>query len=239
MDVNKGAVVGERSNTVRAVSGTDSVDGRLRSGRGVGGISTVVTSSDGHEDTSGDSVGSGGVDSSGLATSKRHGADGTVGAATGLSIVGDKVDTSNDTRVGTRTLSVEDLDSVKLSVLSDTVGLGANGTGAVSAVAVAVSVVTITSEVLEECSTALELGVGGGNTGVDDVDAGARASAGVVDVLVVAALASSVRDTRKTPGRSALRGEGLLLDGLKLTKVGSDVSILLDVLDLVKTVRTV
>ena len=103
VDVDKGAVVGERGNAVRAVSGTDSEGGNLRS-RGVAGcISTVVTSGHSEEDAGSDSVGSGRVDSGGLGSSKRHAADSTVGTAAGLCVVGDVVDASNDTGVGTRT----------------------------------------------------------------------------------------------------------------------------------------
>jgi hypothetical protein len=99
-DVDDGAVVGERSQSVRAVSGTDGEDSGLGSGRRTGSIGTIVTGGIGEENTGRDGIGGGGVDSGGFATSKRHGANSAIGAAAGLCVVGDVVDTSNDTRVG-------------------------------------------------------------------------------------------------------------------------------------------
>jgi hypothetical protein len=100
-DVNDGTVVGESSEAVRAVGSTDGVDSSFRCRRGVASIPSVVTGSNSHEDTSGDSVGCGSIDSSGTRTTKRHVSDSTVGAAASFGIVGDEVDASNDTGVGT------------------------------------------------------------------------------------------------------------------------------------------
>jgi hypothetical protein len=52
-----------------------------------------------------------------------------------------------------RTAGIKNLDSIKLGLLGHSVGLGANGTGAVGAVAVAVSGLAITRVVLEPSST--------------------------------------------------------------------------------------
>lgn len=53
-------------------------------------------------------------------------------------------------------MGVENLDTENAGLLSDTVGLGANCSGNVSAVAVAIAVLTITSKVLQELGAALE-----------------------------------------------------------------------------------
>jgi hypothetical protein len=92
--VDRCAVVGEGSESVRAVGSTNCEDGRLRSRRDVGSVLGLVTSGNSQED-------SGGVHGGGLAATKRHVGNGTVGAAAGLGIAGDEVDASNDTRVGT------------------------------------------------------------------------------------------------------------------------------------------
>ena len=100
-NVNDGAIVGEGSQAVSAVGGANGVGSRLRRGRRVGRIHTVVTCSDSKENTSRNDVSGGGVDCSGLGSSKRHVGDSAVGAAACLCVVGDIVDTSNDTGVGT------------------------------------------------------------------------------------------------------------------------------------------
>lgn len=133
-DIDTRAVVGEGSQAVGAVSSANGEDGGLRGGRVVCSIAAIVTSSNSHENTSGDSVGGSGVDSSRFATTKRHVGNSAVGAAAGLSVVGDEVDTGNDARVGARAAGIENLDSVQLSLLSYTVALGTNGTSAVGAV---------------------------------------------------------------------------------------------------------
>jgi hypothetical protein len=99
-DVDDGAVVGERSKFVRAVGGTDGEDSGLGCRGRSSSIDSLVTGGNSEEDTSSDGVGGSGVDRGGLATSERHGAYGTIGAAAGLCVVGDVVDTGNDTRVG-------------------------------------------------------------------------------------------------------------------------------------------
>jgi hypothetical protein len=99
-NVDESAIVGERSQAVRAVSGTNGEDSGLRGGRGVASILGLVTSSNGHEDTSGNGVGGGRVDGSGAGSTEGHVGDSAVRAAAGLDIVGDEVDTGNDTGVG-------------------------------------------------------------------------------------------------------------------------------------------
>ena len=228
-DVNDGTVVGERSEAVRAVGGTDGVDCRLGCRRGVASISTIVTGSDGHEDTSADCVGRGSVDGSGARSTQRHVGNSTVGAAAGFGVVGDEVDTGNDTRVGARTTGIEDLDSVKLGLLGHTVGLGSDRTSAVGTVTVSVRVLTITSIVGEEGSTALKLGVGSVDASVNDIGASTSTSSGVVDVRAGTRLL--VGDTSKAPCGRRLGCVGLLLE-VRLAKVSLDDSILLNVVDL-------
>jgi hypothetical protein len=98
--------------------------------------------------------------------------------------------------------------------------------------AVAISVLAVTSKVGKEGCTTLELGVGGGDTSVDYVDAGTLTSGGVVGIGSGASLAVDVGDTRQAPGGRALSGVGPLLDAVNLAKVGLDNGILLDVFDL-------
>jgi hypothetical protein len=102
----------------------------------------------------------------------------------------------------------------------------------VSSVAVAISVLAIASKVGKEGCTTFKLGVGGGDTSVDYVDAGTFTSAGVVGVRRTASLEVDVGDTGQAPCRRALSGVGPLLDAVDLAKVGLDNGILLDVFDL-------
>lgn len=131
-----------------------------------------------------------------------------------------------------RAAGIEDLDSVERSLLSNTVGLGTNGTSNVSAVAVAIGVGAIASVVGEEGSTALEVGVGSVDTRVNDVGAGTGTSGGVVDVRGRALF--GVGDTAKTVWGTALGGKGPLLNVLLDVDGGLDDGVLLNVLDLGK-----
>lgn len=99
-NVNDGAVVREGGEAVRAVGGTDGVDGSLGCRRRIGSINSFVTSGNSHEDTSRDSIGGSRVNCGRARSTKGHVGNSAVGAASGLSIVGNIVDASNDTRVG-------------------------------------------------------------------------------------------------------------------------------------------
>lgn len=99
VSVDGRAVVGERSESIAAVGGTNGEDGGLGSWRDVGGSLGLVTGSDSQENTGGNNTGSGSVHGSGLATTERHVGNSTVGAAAGLDITGNEVDAGNDTRV--------------------------------------------------------------------------------------------------------------------------------------------
>lgn len=128
-----------------------------------------------------------------------------------------------------RATGIEDLDSVKLSLLGYTVGLGSDRTSAVGTVAVSVRVLTVTSIVGEEGSTALKLGVGSVDASVNDIGTSTSTRRGVVDVR--AGTRALVGDTSKTPCGRRLSCVGLLLE-VRLAKVSLDNSILLNVVDL-------
>lgn len=129
-----------------------------------------------------------------------------------------------------RASGVQDLDSVELGLLSDTIRLGADGSGNVSAVAVAIGSGTVTGVVGQVSSTALELGVRNLDTSVDDVRARVGTGSAVVDVGRRARV--GLGDTGKTPGSRALGNVGLLLKRRRLAELGGDVSVLLNVLNL-------
>lgn len=229
-DVDNRAVVGEGGHAIAGVTGTNG-EGSGLGGRGdVGSVLGLVASSNSHEETGRDSVCDSGVDSSGLATTQRHAADSTGRAAAGLVIVDGEVDARDHTRVGTRAISAQNTDAEELGLLSNTVGLAADGTSAVSAVAVAISVAA-GSIVGDRGSAALEIGVGSVDTSVNDVDTGAGTSRGVVGVGSRAA--GLPGDTAETPGGTGLSGVGLLLEleSTLLSPAGLHNGILLDVLN--------
>jgi hypothetical protein len=107
-DIDEGAVVAEACELVSAVGSADSEGSRLRGGGVAGSVGTVVTSGNGHENSGRYHAGGGRVDSSGLAATERHVGNSTVGAAAGLDITSDEVDTGDDTRVGTLSRSVKE-----------------------------------------------------------------------------------------------------------------------------------
>lgn len=71
-------------------------------------------------------------------------------------MTGNEVHASDDSRVGTRAIVAEDLDSEEAGLLGYTVGGRTNGASNVSAVALTVAVGT-TSEVLEELGATIEV----------------------------------------------------------------------------------
>lgn len=83
--------------------------------------------------------------------------------------------------------------------------------------------------------TALELGVGGVDTSVDDVHASVGTGSGVVDVR--GGTLGHVGNAAETPGSTSLGRVGLLLQGeglggVSLSPVGLDNGVLLNVLNL-------
>jgi hypothetical protein len=97
-----------------------------------------------------------------------------------------------------RTASVQDLDSIELGLLGNTISLRADSTSAVSTMAVAIGVGAITCKVGEEGGTAFKVRVRGRDTGVDNIDAGAGASTVIIDVGSAATVL--VGDAGETPG---------------------------------------
>lgn len=93
-DVDDRSEVAERSHPVGGIGSTDSESSWLRSWGGVGGILSLVSSSDSQEETSRDGAGSGGVDGSGLGASERHVGNSALGAAASLLVVCCEVDTA-------------------------------------------------------------------------------------------------------------------------------------------------
>lgn len=215
-NINGTAVVGEAGAAVVAVRSTDGADRRLRGGRGVGSISVVVAGSDSNEDTRALELRNGAVDGLGVTTTKGHGGDNAVGAVAVGVVVGDIVHTGDDGRELARAVVVEDLDTIDVGLLGDTVASGANGTRAVSAVAVTIALSR--GKGLDELGTALELRVSVLNTSVDHVGAGA--SAGGVVVVVGGGSRAGAGDAGKTPRSVGLRSRdgdnGILLNVLNL-----------------------
>lgn len=136
-----------------------------------------------------------------------------------------------------RTTRVQNLDSIELGLLSNTVGLGTNGTSTVSTVAITIGVGTITSKVGKEGGTTLKLGMRGGDTCVNHVRACAGSSTVVVGVR--SATTVLVGNAGKTPGGGRLCHVCSLLQ-MNLLKLGLDDGVLLNVFNLmnVSTFRT-
>lgn len=130
------------------------------------------------------------------------------------------MDTGNHTRVRSRSVGIEDLDGNESGLLGDSIGRASYGAGTVGAVSVLVGVGGAGDEVLAPDGATAELGVRGVDAGVDDVDAGAGAGGGVIDVLGRAL--DLVGDAAETPWGAGLGGQGR----------GVDFGILLDVSDL-------
>lgn len=205
-DVENGAVVGVRGDGPGAVDGTDSDGTGSRSRGGVGGISAVVASSNGGDDTGPGSRLDGVVERSRVATTKRHVDNRLGGSALGDDIVGSPVETSKDNR-SARRAALENLNSLDGSLLGNTVGLSSNSTSNVSAVTSSVGVVAAEGSV-NSLGAALELVVSGPNTSVDDVGKGSGTSSSIVDVA--GRSASTVRDRAESPRSTGLGGQGTL-----------------------------
>lgn len=163
-DVEVRAVVGERSTSVVGVNGTDGASSGLGSWGDVAGILVLVTGGDGGEDSSLGGGADGAVGLRAVWASEGHGDDGAADTTAVLGVVDDPVDTGHDVGVVAGTLGVEDLHTDDGSLLGDTVGGGAGGTGAVSSVSVAVSNGLAVNEVGTLDGTATELLVSGVDT---------------------------------------------------------------------------
>jgi len=246
-DVSALSVVGEVSTAVIESRGTDSDGLSSSGGRVVASISVVVASSDGEVNTSADSGVDSGIESLGLATTKRHVGNGALEALalTVLGLLGllemaggSELDTLDDVGHGTRAVGSEDLDGIDIGLLGNTVPLTGDGTRAVSAVTVAILIGIAGRDSLAPVSATLKVDVVDVGAGVDDVGIDTLATIGGVEVLVEGTKVESitVRDTGKTPrcrGLSlavvalVLRNGVLVLDG----DHGVDEGVSLDELD--------
>lgn len=219
-DIKNSTEVGEGGAGIVDVGGTDGDGIWSRSWGDVGGVLVLVSGSDDDGDASGDGGLDGGVEGGGEASSERHGEDGLGGETEGLGVGADPLDTGDHTGVGSRSSGIEDLDGDESGLLGDSVGRASDGAGAVGAVSVLIGVGGAGDEVLAPDGAAAELGVGGVDASVDDIDAGAGAGGGVVDVLGRAL--QLVGDAAETPWGAGLGGQGR----------GVDLGILLDVCNL-------
>jgi len=209
-DISALSIVGEVGTAVIKSGGTDS--DRLSSGSGgvVAGISVVVTSSDGKVNTSADSGVDGSIESLGLATTKRHVGDRALEtlalAVLGLLLLlemagGSKLDTLDNVGHGSGAVRSEDLDSIDVGLLGNTVLLTGDSTGAVSTVTVAILISIAGRNGLAPFGTTLKVNVVDVGTSVDDVGINTFTTIGRVEVLVEGTEVEGVTvgDTGKTP----------------------------------------
>lgn len=138
-NVESSTIVGEGGAAVSRVGRTDSADTGLRGGRGVGGITVVVASGDGDKDARGLQARGGLVDGGRVATAEGHAGDDALGAVARGAVGGDKVHAGNDAAERAGAAVLEHLDAKDGHLLGHAPGLGADGAGAVRAVAVAVA----------------------------------------------------------------------------------------------------
>lgn len=134
-DVEDGTEVGEAGTSIILVNGADGNDCWLGGWGDVGSVLVLVTGSDDGGDTSSDSGLDGVVAGSGVRSSKRHGDD-----RLGSSVGDSPLNTRDNTRAGSLSAGVENLDCDEGCLLSNTVGGTSDGTGTVSTVSVTISV---------------------------------------------------------------------------------------------------
>lgn len=217
-DIDRGAEVGEGGAGIVDIGGTDG-DGVWCGGWGdIGGVLVLVTGGDDDSDTGGDDGLDGVVGGGRVASSEGHGEDGLLGETEGLGVGGNPLDARDDTRVGAGSISTEDLDGNESGLLGDTVGRASDGTGTVSSVSVLIGVGRTGDVVGSPDGTSTELSVSGVDTGINNVDAGALASGGVVDVG--GGSLDLVGDAAETPWGTGLGGQGGGVDLLILLDVG-------------------
>lgn len=204
------------------------VDIRSTDGQGLGGTGggtragvdiLVVTGGDNDGDVGAEKAADGIVQGAGGTTTKRHVDDGLLA----LVDADDPVKSSDDSRGGTRALTVENLDTDEVDLLGNTVGVSSDGTGDVGTVTVLISVGRALDKVVTHLGTAAKVDMGGVDTSVNNV--GGHTSSGRVGILVRGTLGdtAALGDTGKTPGWGRLLGAD---DG--------DDRVLLDVINLVE-----
>lgn len=246
-DVSALSVVGEVSTAVIKSGGTDGDGLRSSSGGVVAGISVVVASSDGKVNTSANGGVDGGIESLGLSTTKRHVGDGAL-EALALAVLGlllllkmagsSELDTLHNVGHGSRAVRSEDLDSVDVGLLGNTVLLTGDSTGAVSTVTVAILIGIARGNGGTPVGTALEVNVLDVGTSVNNVGIDTLTTISGVEVLVEGTEVEGVAvgDTGKTPRSLSLSLAVALVHGGDLVVCdrdhGVDKSVALDVLDL-------
>ena len=205
VDVDDVAVVGEARDDVALAGGADGADTRRGGRRGVLSIDAVVSGGDGNEDARFNERIGRVVAGLAVSAAERHVDDGARGAAARRVVPGREVHRVQDRASGRNTVGVEDLEAVKLGLLGDAVGVGADNARHVSAVPGAVPVLAVPDEVLQERRPPAEVIVRLLDARVDHVHA--RALACRLVVYVVGTARIPVRNPRDAPGRVRLGGE--------------------------------
>ena len=95
------------------------------------------------------------------------------------------LDALHDIGHGTGAVGSENLDSIDIGLLGDTILLATNGTRAVSAVAIAINVLVTLRDSLAPLGTALEVNVLDVGTGVNDIGINTLTTLSGIEVLVV------------------------------------------------------
>lgn len=230
------AVVGEVGTLISESRGTDG-DGLLGTSRRVpAGVGVVVTGSDGKVDTSIDGSVNSKIKSGGLATTQTHVGSGTLETLLALAslssgylggvLLSSVLDALDDIRHSAGAVGAEDLDSVDVGLLGNTVFLAGNSARAVGTVAVAILINVTLRDSLAPVSATLEVDVLSVGACVDDIDINTLATLGSIQVFAESteAQALAVGDTGKTPG-------GVLLN-LVVILHGVDLGVPLDIFDL-------
>ena len=234
-DVSALSVVGEVGTLISQGGGTDS-DGVGSSGRRVvASIGVIVTSSDGKVNTSLDSSVNSEIQSTGATATERHVGNAALPAL--LALLGlldvslsSPLNTLDDVGHGARAVGAQDLDSVDIGLLGNTVLGASDGARAVSAVSVTIDILVTLGNGLAPVGTALKVNVVNVGTSVNHVGIDTLTAILGIEVLVEGAKgeAVTVGDTGQTPG-------GVLLNlGVGVV---ADLGVLLDVLNLLSDDR--
>lgn len=143
-NVHKLAKVGELRDLIILASRANGASLGRRSRRRRSCIGCLIAGGDGEEDTCVDDSISGIVDALGERTAQAHVDNRAAFAALARwGILDDVLHALDNARVGARAIVSEDLDGVELGLLSNTVGLAANGSGTVGTVALTIALVVV------------------------------------------------------------------------------------------------
>jgi len=162
-------------------------DGRRRvGGREVAGVGVTVSGRNDNDDA-GSHAGVDGGDHGGVVTATK----GHVGVGGSCRLTGRVLDTADDGRGGTATLTIQNFYGPELNVFGDTVGATSDYTGDVGAVSVAIFVVGIDTVEGKRGATA-KIVVLDVNPGIDDIAGDGLATGGGI---LVSLRVSEVQDT--------------------------------------------